>query len=62
MPKEQEVRMVVKRLRKEGWSEHFGKGDHLVFSLGDKIVVVPTGQKELRIGTYRSIAKVAGWL
>lgn len=52
MPKEQEVREILKRLRKEGWTERSGKGSHVVFSK----------KKEVPIGTYRNIAKAAGWM
>ena len=62
MPKEQEVREVIARLRREGWRERPGKGSHRVFSKGGVTVSVPTSSKELRLGTYRRIAKDAGWL
>lgn len=62
MPKEQEVREVAKRLRKEGWEEESGKGSHVVFRKDGRTVSVPTSKKELRLGTYRNIAKAAGWL
>lgn len=62
MPKEQEVREVMKRLRKEEWEEKSGKGSHVVFRKDGRTVSVPTSKKELRTGTYRNIAKTAGWL
>lgn len=62
MPKEQEVKEVIRRFRNEGWSERSGKGSHLVFTKDGKIITVPTSKKELPIGTYRNIAKAAGWL
>lgn len=62
MPKEQEVREVLWRLRREGWAEFSGKGDHRVFRKDGVTISVPTSKKELRIGTYRSIAKAAGWI
>lgn len=62
MPKEQEVKEVVKRLRKEGWVERKGKESHLVFMKDGKMVTVPTAKKEIPIGTYRNIAKAVGWL
>lgn len=62
MPKEQEVREVVKRLRKEGWEEESGKGSHVVFRKDGKTISVPTSRKELKLGTYHNIAKAAGWL
>lgn len=62
MPKEQEVREVMKRLRKEEWEEESGKGSHVVFRKDGRTISVPTSKKELRMGTYRNIAKTAGWL
>ena len=62
MPKEREVREVLARLRCDGWAERSGKGSHKVFSKGGSMVTVPTSKRELPLGTYRSIAKAAGWL
>lgn len=63
MPKEQEPRQVIKRLVLEGWIQRKGKGDHANFTkAGYPVVTVDTGVKELPIGTYRNIAKKAGWL
>lgn len=65
MPKEREVREVKKRLRQEGWEEkpERAKGSHTYFvKYGYKGIPVPTSEKELRIGTYRKIAKMAGWI
>lgn len=62
MPKEQETKEIVKRLRKEGWDEETGKGSHVVFRKDGVTVSVPTSKKEVKLGTYRSIAKLAGWL
>ena len=62
MPKEQEAKEVIRRLRQEGWQERRGKGSHMVFTKDKKTVTVPTSKKEIPIGTYRNIAKVAGWL
>lgn len=62
MPTEQEVRVVVKRLRKEGWIERKGRGSHLVFNKDGAMVTVPTSKKEIPLGTYRNIAKIAGWI
>jgi predicted RNA binding protein YcfA (HicA-like mRNA interferase family) len=56
------VRDVLKRLRGEGWIESPGKGSHRVFRKDRKEnISVPTSYKELPTGTYRSIAKRAGW-
>lgn len=62
MPKEQEVREVVARLRREGWRERSGKGSHRVFDKDGVTVSVPTSKKELQVGIYHSIAKTVGWI
>lgn len=62
MPTEQETKEVIKRLKREGWEERRGKGSHLVFKKDGNLITVPTSKKELSIGTYRNIAKMAGWL
>lgn len=62
MPKEQETREVIKRLRKEGWEEASGKGSHRVFRKEGAMISVPTSKKEIPIGTFRNIAKAAGWM
>ena len=62
MPKEREVREVLRRLRSEGWEELSGKGSHVVLRKeGRPTISVPTSVKELKVGTYQSIAKSAGW-
>lgn len=62
MLKEQEVREIIRKLRKEGWEVQTGKGSHLVFRKDGKTVSVPTSSKEVKLRTYRAIAKGAGWL
>jgi predicted RNA binding protein YcfA (HicA-like mRNA interferase family) len=62
MPKEQETAQVLKRLRKEGWKLQSGKGSHVVARRNGVQLAVPTSKKEVAIGTYRKIAKTAGWL
>ena len=62
MPKEREVRYVLKRLAKEGWVEARVRGSHHLLCKDGKTIPVPTSRRELPIGTYRSIAKNAGWL
>lgn len=62
MPKEQETREVLRRLRREGWELESGKGSHVVARRHGAMVVVPTAKHEIPIGTYRNIAKGAGWL
>lgn len=62
MPTEQETREVIKRFRKEGWQEDRGKGSHVVFRKNGVMISVPTSKKEIALGTWRNIAKSAGWL
>lgn len=62
MPKEQEVREVLRRLRRDGWALETGKGSHVVARRDGRMVTVPTAKREIPIGTYRNIAKGAGWL
>ena len=62
MPTEQEVRQVLKRLRRDGWEIESGKGSHVVARKGGRMVTVPTAKREIPIGTYRNIAKGAGWM
>lgn len=61
MPKEQEVREILRRFRREGWDEESGKGSHVVFRRDGATVSVPTSKREVPLGTYRAIAKAAGW-
>ena len=61
MPKEQEVREVIKRLRKEGWEERSGKGSHRAFKKGGVTISVPTSDKEVANGTFKKIKRDAGW-
>lgn len=62
MPKERETREIVRRLRKEGWEEENGRGSHVVFRKGGKMICVPVSRKEQKLGTYRGIARIAGWI
>lgn len=61
MPTEQEVRQVLKRLRKEGLDLESGKGSHVVARKNGRMVTVPTAKRGIPVGTYRNIAKGAGW-
>ena len=62
MPTELETREVLKRLSAEGRILRSGKGSHVVATSGTSMVTIPTARRELAFGTYRSIARVAGWL
>jgi len=56
-------REIIKRLKKEGWSQSGGKGSHKVFKHPNHSnhVVVPDPKRDLPIGTVKSIFKMAGW-
>ena len=57
-----DTREVLRRLRKDGWEEEPGKGSHVVFRKQGFITIsVPMSDKELKKGTYESIARIAGW-
>ncbi len=53
---------MLKRFKKEGWKLQSGKGSHVVVRRDGVQISVPTSKKEIPIGTYRKIAKTAGWL
>jgi predicted RNA binding protein YcfA (HicA-like mRNA interferase family) len=60
---QRDVREVLKKLNKEGWHERAGKGSHRLFTKEsvETTISVPTSKKELKKGTYDTIAKQAGW-
>lgn len=62
MPTEQEVRHVLKRLKKDGWQLDSSKESHVVARKDGHMLTVPTAKREIPIGTYRNIAKGAGWM
>ena len=62
MPKEREVRYVLKRLAKEGWEKKSVRGSHAKLCKNGKVIVVSVSKREIPLGTYRTIAKQAGWL
>lgn len=53
---------IVKRLETEGWTLVSVNGSHHKFRKGSITVIVPHPQKDLPIGTVRSIAKTVGWI
>jgi predicted RNA binding protein YcfA (HicA-like mRNA interferase family) len=55
-------RLIIKRLRAEGWEHVATRGSHHKFRKDGIVVVVPHPKKDLPLGTARSIARVAGWL
>ena len=54
---------VIRRLKKESWIKVRTKGSHWQFShsIIKRIVTVPHPEKDLTIGTYKSICRQAGW-
>ncbi|MCL2655498.1 MAG: type II toxin-antitoxin system HicA family toxin [Coriobacteriia bacterium] len=53
-------REIRARLRKEGWIER-ERGSHTKFYKDGKLILVPRHIKDLKVGTYESIIKKAGW-
>lgn len=56
-------RLIVQRLKREGWSLARAKGSHHQFKHPTKSgrVTVPHPKKDLPLQTVRSIYKSAGW-
>ncbi|WP_072326350.1 type II toxin-antitoxin system HicA family toxin [Marinospirillum alkaliphilum] len=54
---------IIKKLKAEGWVLHHVKGDHHQFKHPARTtkVTVPHPEKDLPIGTVRSIYRQAGW-
>lgn len=61
---ERNSRKLIKRLKKEGWIEVRVTGDHHHYKHPDRkgIVTIAHPNKDIPIGTVRSIYKQAGWL
>jgi len=59
------VRDVLKRLRQDGWIEVRQSGSHKQFRHPTKpgliTVAFHSMNDDIPLGTYRNIAKVAGW-
>ena len=55
---------IIHKLKADGWVLHHIKGSHYQFKHTSKRgkVTVPHPNKDLPIGTVRSIYKQAGWL
>lgn len=47
---------------KDGWQLDSSKGSHVVARKDGHMLTVPTAKREIPIGTYRNIAKGAGWM
>ncbi|NOQ64964.1 MAG: addiction module toxin, HicA family [Methyloprofundus sp.] len=56
-------RDIIKRLKRDGWVLHHVKGDHHQFKHPKKSakVTVPHPNKDIAIGTLKSIYRQAGW-
>ncbi|WP_417519854.1 type II toxin-antitoxin system HicA family toxin [Minwuia sp.] len=61
---ERDSRRIIRRLLTEGWQEVSRKGSHRTFKhpKEPKLVTLPHPRKDLKTGTARSIARMAGWL
>ena len=59
---ERNSRLIIQRLRAEGWQEVSVKGSHHKFRKAGQSLIVPHPKKDLPLGTARSIARMAGWL
>lgn len=52
---------IIKRLKADGFELVSSKGSHHKFRKGERTIIVPHPKKDLPIGTFRAIAKQAGW-
>lgn len=59
---ERDSKKIIKRLKDEGFELVSARGSHHKFRKGDLTVVVPHPNKDLPLGTARSIAKQAHWI
>jgi predicted RNA binding protein YcfA (HicA-like mRNA interferase family) len=55
------AREAIQRLRREGFSERPGRGSHVVFSKGDRRVIIARHPGDIPVGTLRQICRQAGW-
>ena len=60
---ERRSRLLIKRLKKEGWTLHrtAGSHHHFVKEGVPNIVTVPHPKSDIPIGTLKSIYRQAGW-
>lgn len=63
MPESRDTKKVIQRLRKDGWKDRQGKGDHVNFRKEGNpcLITIDTGNKEIAKPIYNKIAKQAGW-
>jgi len=59
---ERNSRLIIQRLRNEGYELVGAKGSHHKFRKGAVTIIVPHPKKDLPLGTARSIARAAGWI
>ena len=59
---ERDSRLILKRLKAEGWEHVSTRGSHHKFRKEGVVLVVPHPKKDLPLGTARNIARAAGWL
>ena len=59
---ERSSKAIIKRLKIEGWDHISARGSHHRFRRGPVTLIVPHPEKDLPLGTARSIARMAGWL
>lgn len=59
---ERDTKKIIKRFLSEGWEQVAVQGSHHKFRRGEAPLVVPHPNRDLPIGTARSIAKASGWL
>jgi predicted RNA binding protein YcfA (HicA-like mRNA interferase family) len=52
---------VIRRLRREGFSERPGRGAHIVFQKEERVVIVSNHRGDIPPGTLRAICRQAGW-
>jgi predicted RNA binding protein YcfA (HicA-like mRNA interferase family) len=59
----QKTRDVISRLEREGWAAKTGKGDHVNYRKPGAVgvITIDAGEKEISVGVYNKIAKLAGW-
>jgi predicted RNA binding protein YcfA (HicA-like mRNA interferase family) len=53
----------MSRLEREGWAAKTGKGDHVNYRKPGAagVITIDAGEKEISVGVYNKIAKLAGW-
>jgi mRNA interferase HicA len=52
---------IIRKLQAEGWEKKSQKGSHVKLVKAGKLLIIPNHTKELKVGTWESIKKQAGW-